>query len=193
MDYKRSYHRAGPSLVNVFPRRPPVKRRRALSTPACFRAKGGQVQKFVPHPFVGALVCRPPGGAQARRQHFAVRGGSFQTSVHDEHGREAVIVGIGGGKQCIPRVRPADVGRAAADILLVFGKALSLRQRVQRVFMAVSVVTKSRQKGPALKGAFCAPCGSSSLQYRSGVLLLRLSPQSIAKCALSGCEAIASG
>ena len=25
--------------------------------------------------------------------------------------------------------------------------------------------TKSKQKGPALKGAFCAPCGSSSLQY----------------------------
>ena len=55
------------------------------------------------------------------------------------------------------------------------------------------ILTKSKQKGPALKGAFCAPWGSSSLQYHSGVLLLRLSPQFIAKCALSGCEAIASG
>ena len=26
-------------------------------------------------------------------------------------------------------------------------------------------LTKSKQKGPALKGVFCAPCGSSSLQY----------------------------
>ena len=136
--------------------------------PPAFGQKGGQVQKIVPHPFVGALVCRPPGGAQARRQHFAVRGGSFQTSVHDEHGREAVIVGIGGGKQRIPRVRPADVGRAAADIPFIFGKALPLGQGVQRVFMAVSVVTKSRQKGPALKGVFCAPWGSSSLQYLWG-------------------------
>ena len=31
-----------------------------------------------------------------------------------------------------------------------------------------SIQTKSKQKGPALKGVFCAPCGSSSLQYRSG-------------------------
>ena len=31
-----------------------------------------------------------------------------------------------------------------------------------------SIQTKSKQKGPALKGAFCAPCGSSSLQYHSG-------------------------
>ena len=54
-----------------------------------------------------------------------------------------------------------------------------------------SIQTKSKQKGPALKGVFCAPWGLIAIPL--WVLLLRLSPQSIAKCALSGCEAIASG
>ena len=41
-----------------------------------------------------------------------------------------------------------------------------------------SIQTKSKQKGPALKGVFCAPCGSSSLQYLCGYCCFVCRPNS---------------
>ena len=51
-----------------------------------------------------------------------------------------------------------------------------------------SIQTKPKQKGPALKGDFCAPCGSSSLQYRSGYCCFVYRPNSSQNASFQGAE-----
>ena len=50
------------------------------------------------------------------------------------------------------------------------------------------MVTKSKQKGPALKGVFCAPCGSSSLQYRWGYCCFVCRPNSSQNALFQGAK-----
>ena len=51
-----------------------------------------------------------------------------------------------------------------------------------------NILTKSKQKGPALKGAFCAPCGSSSLQYLCGYCCFVCRPNSSQNALFQGAK-----